>query len=125
MGLSARTGLVAVGLACLMPLTAGCRPATTDERIEDTMRRTESIRGLSALEPVPYRFLTADVAFDELLEEWHASDEALGTEAEALALERIGLLPVGFDILEVLDWSTRTGVLGYYEMGNPKDLFKA
>lgn len=106
---------VALGLAVLVPLTAGCRPATTDERIADTMRRTESIRGLKALEAVPYRFLAGDAAFDDVLAEWHASDAADETRAEALALGRLGLLPRGFDILSVLDWSTRTGVLGYYE----------
>jgi hypothetical protein len=107
---------VALGaLAGLVLVAGGCGEGTTDERIRDTMRRTEDIRGLSALEPVPYRFLGADTAFDDLLAEWRDSDAARETEAEALVLERLGVLPLDFDILEVLEWSTSTGVLGYYD----------
>ncbi len=107
---------VTLGLLCCLVLTAGgCRELTSDERIRDTMRRAEAIRGLSALEPVPYRFLGADTAFDDLLAEWRESDAASEAEAESLALERLGMLPPDFDILAVLEWSTRTGVLGYYD----------
>jgi hypothetical protein len=102
-------------LCCLVLTTSGCGEGTTDARIRDTMRRTEDIRGLSALEPIPYRFVGADTAFDDLLADWRDSDAARETEAEALVLERLGVLPRDFDILEVLEWSTRTGVLGYYD----------
>ncbi|MEA2026763.1 MAG: hypothetical protein U9O18_08725 [Chloroflexota bacterium] len=110
-----RAGVVAFAAACLALTSIGCGEPTAEDRVADTMRRTEDIRGLSAIEPVPYRFLPGDEAFDDLIDDWLESDAARGTEADALVMQRLGLLPLGFDILEVLEWSTRTGVLGYYD----------
>ncbi len=104
-----------LALACITLASSGCAEPTRDERVTDTMRRTEAVRGLSAIEAVPYRFLPADEAFDDLIEDWRASDDAAEAEAEALVMQRLGLLPPDFDIVEVLEWSTRTGVLGYYD----------
>jgi hypothetical protein len=92
-----------------------CAEPTPEERIADTMRRTESIRGLAAIESVPYRFLPADEAFVDMLDGWRQSDEARAAEAEGRVLQRLGLLPRGYDMLESMEWSTRTGVLGYYD----------
>ena len=108
-------GIVALGATCLVLGTMGCGEPTPEERIADTMRRTEDIRGLAAVRPVPYRFLPADAAFDDILDGWRQSDEARNAAAEGLVLQRLGLLPIGYDILGSMEWSTRTGVLGYYD----------
>jgi len=110
-----KSTVVPILAACLTLTTIGCGEPTVEERIADTMRRTEDIRGLDALAPVEYRFLPADEAFDDLIDDWLESDAAQEAEAEALVLQRLGLLPLGFDILKVLEWSTRVGVLGYYD----------
>ena len=54
----------------------GCGEPTSAERIADTMRRTEDIRGLDAVGPVPYRFLPADVAFDDILDDYVEQDRS-------------------------------------------------
>lgn len=111
-----RSEVVFLVLACCLAVAfAGCREPSRDDQASDTMRRTEGIRGLAALEPVKVRFLPRREAFDELLEEWRGSDDAAAAVAEAVVMERLGLLPPAFDILAALEWSTRTGVLGYYE----------
>ena len=115
MHVRARAGVVAFAAACLALTSVGCGEPTAEDRVADTMRRTEDIHGLSAIEPVPYRFLPGDEAFDDLIDDWLESDAAQETEADALVMQRLGLLPLDFDILEVLEWSTRSGVPGYYD----------
>jgi hypothetical protein len=110
-----RPGIVALGATCLVLGTMGCGEPTSEERIADTMRRTEDIRGLSAIEPVPYRVLPADAAFEDILDNWRETEEAHQALAEGLVLQRLGLLPIGYDILHSMEWSTRNGVLGYYD----------
>lgn len=109
-----RSALTVLAVSLALAVT-GCAEPSMAQRVTDTMRRAESIRGLRAARPVPYRFLGQDVAFDELLADWAISDDAEETSGEALVLERLGLLPEGFDILGALEWSTRSGVIGYYD----------
>lgn len=109
-----RAALTALAVSVALAIT-GCGEPSTAQRVTDTMRRAEGIRGLAAARPVPYRFIGQDAAFDEMLADWAISDDAEETSGEALVLERLGLLPDGFDILGALDWSTRSGVIGYYD----------
>jgi hypothetical protein len=109
------SGLGAILVACLAVVLVACGAPTTEEQIAQTMRDTERIRGLAALQPVEYRFLPEAEAFDEMLEEWYAGDDADAAVAEALVMERLGLLPAGYDILASIEEATRSQVLGYYD----------
>ena len=73
-------GLLGVGLAVGL---AGCGEPSTEQQIADTMRRTEDIRELAAINTPPYRFLPAERAFDDLLDEWRQSPDAQEAVVEA------------------------------------------
>jgi hypothetical protein len=102
-------------LLCAGVVVAGCAEPSPEQRAADTLGRVEGIRGLSLLQEVPYRFESPRTAFDDVLDDWRASDEIDLATRRAEVLERLGLLPRDYDIVGTAVAATREGVAGFYD----------
>ncbi len=88
-------------------------PAALDQLVPGMRERVEGIRGLPSLADVPIRTVEPEQAAREHLEAIRPEDLATLRDDEVL-LQRIGLVPQGFDLLGAMEQLAAEGVAGYY-----------
>jgi hypothetical protein len=103
-----------------LPSIGRAAPEETDspaQSVEDMapaiLDRVERIRGLEALVEVPVRTVDPEVSASEHLAAMRPDDLAQ-LRTDEILLTRLGLLPEGTDLLEMLESLASQGVAGYY-----------
>jgi hypothetical protein len=115
LGLTIAVGSAVLGHAAAVlaaPEESAAAPSI-EEMAPDILERVERVRGLEALVEVPIRTVAPEVSASEQLAAVTPEDLA-ELRADELLLTRLGLLPEGTDLLEVLESLAGQGVAGYY-----------
>jgi hypothetical protein len=112
----AAVGLLAAGIVVLDG-GGSDHPDAWDERVVPLVEFVERERGLSFDHPVTVEFLTEDeyseaVRFDD---DVLSEEEREGFAESAAALEALGLVPVGTDLLETSNDLVDSGTLAFYD----------